>query len=33
MEISANFKKDMSKYASMTAHMNQRKYGKNRPNL
>ena len=33
MEISTNLYSDMSQYASMAAHMNQRKYGKNRPNL
>ena len=29
MDISTNLYSDLSEYASMTAHMNQRKYGKN----
>ena len=29
MEISTNLYSDMSEYGSMTAHMNQTKYGKN----
>ena len=29
MEISTNLYSDMSEYASMTAHMNRTKYGKN----
>ena len=33
MAISGNLYSDMSKYTSMTAPMNQRKYRKNRPNL
>ena len=33
MEISTNLYSDMSQYGLMAAHMNQRKYGTNRPNL